>query len=188
RQSLRGLDLCELDRYHIAGERRRRVRRSDDRLRRPSDGREGVLEVRENVFHVLDSHRHAHEPRRDAAAEALLGLDTPMRHRGRMRNEAFDTAQRFAERAHDDAIEKALYRLDRTEVEGDHPAEARHLPCRDRVAGMRRRARMRTGSVLMPRETRNESNGERIAPATFCVKPIFAPSRGSAQITAPPTE
>src|SRR5664279_5969578 len=47
---------------------------------------------------------------------------------------------------------------------------------------------MRTGRVLIPRETRKESNGDRIAPAAFCVKPIFAPSSASAQITAPPTE
>ncbi len=40
----------------------------------------------------------------------------------------------------------------------------------------------------MPRDTRNESNGERMPPAAFCVKPIFAPSAASAQMTAPPTE
>ena len=38
----------------------------------------------------------------------------------------------------------------------------------------------------MPRVTRNESKGERMPPAAFWTKPIFAPSAGSAQTTAPP--
>src|SRR5918996_899355 len=46
---------------------------------------------------------------------------------------------------------------------------------------------MRTASVLSPRSTRKQSNGEGTAPAAFCTKPMPSASSGSSVTVQPPT-
>ena len=119
------------------------------------------------------------------SACALVGRHRGVGHRGRMRDERFDAAEAFGERHQPDAVQQPPGRLERSEVERQHAAEAAHLACwRARAAGERagpgsrragpwggrrgtRRARgrsrcaalIRSGSVLVPRSTSHESNG-----------------------------
>src|SRR5262245_20972959 len=59
-----------------------------------------------------------------------------------MRNERFDAAETLGERVQTDAVQQAARRLERAEVEREHPAEAAHLRGSERVLRMRRKTRI----------------------------------------------
>ena len=92
-----------------------------------SDRREGLGEVGDQVFDVLDADRDADEPRRDAEAIALRLGDRGVGHGRGMRDQRLDAAEALAERAEPHGAEEASRGLVGPEIEGDHRAESPHL-------------------------------------------------------------
>src|SRR6185312_3428293 len=77
----------------------------------------------------------------DAGARARGGVHTRVRHRRRVRDEAFHATERFSEREAMQAIDKRFDRgLTAGEIETEHRAEAVLLLARERVARMRAQA------------------------------------------------
>ena len=90
------------------------------------------------IVDVLDAGRNPHQAVGDAERRAPLGGHRRVRHRRRMRDERFDAAEALGERHQPDAVQQRRARLERSEIEREHAAEAAHLPLRQRVLRMRR--------------------------------------------------
>ena len=61
--------------------------------------RKRLIEVSDQIFHVLDSHGEAHQSFGDSDPLANLHRHRSMRHRRRMRDERFHSSQAFRQRA-----------------------------------------------------------------------------------------
>ena len=99
--------------------------------------RERLIEIRDQVFDVLDAHRQPHQAVADSQARADLRRQRRVRHDRRMLGEAFDAAQ--ALRANKDAatFEQAARVVESAfQDQRHHAAEAVHLPARERMLRM----------------------------------------------------
>src|SRR5436190_13301117 len=132
-------------------ERRRRIRL--DYVKR-------VLQVAQQIAHVLHSAAQADEALADAELLPMLEGDARVRHRGGMADQALDAAERLREGEHAAATEHFGGALLRVELNGDHPAEAGHLRLRELVL----RVRGETGidHALLP-QALGEPGGDRAA-------------------------
>src|SRR5882757_9812813 len=101
---------------------------------------ERVIEISDQIFHVLDADRNADESVSDADAFADFRGDRGMSHRRGMRDQSLDAAQAFCKRAELYMVEHFPGILECDHVEGDHGAEAALLPDRNVVVRMRRQA------------------------------------------------
>ena len=104
---------------------------------------DGLVEVGDKVFDVLDTHGEAQQPVGESGLGALGGRDGGVRHRRRVPDERFDAAQALGQRENlggrghaPRAIEAAF------ELEGDHPARHAHLRPGEVVVAVRGQARV----------------------------------------------
>ena len=98
---------------------------------------ERLFQVGDQILHVLDAHREAHQAVVDAQCRALVGRNRGVRHQRRMLDQAFDASQAFGQRKDLAAFEETPgTRLAAGEHGRDHAAEAVHLALRQRVLRM----------------------------------------------------
>src|SRR2546422_9188954 len=103
---------------------------------------QGLVEVRNQVFHVFDPDGKPHQAVREAHLALQLGRDAGVGHRRRMADEAFDTAQRLGEDEDLGALHHAPRPAYVAQLDAQHPAESRHLSAGEVVLWMRRQARV----------------------------------------------
>src|SRR5437879_892413 len=94
------------------------------------DRRQRLLKIAKDIVHVLDADRDTHHPVSDADFAAAFLADSCVRHRRRMRNQGFDSAQGLGQRTHAHLAQHLVGVRERSGFEGDQRSEARHLPLR----------------------------------------------------------
>ena len=174
---------------------------------------EGLRQILLQILDVLDAGRDAHQAVGDAERGASsAGTDAWVIVAGC--EISVSTPPRLSASAmQPDGVQQPPRRLERSELERQHAAEAAHLALRQLVLRMGRQARvvdvphlrvrgqelapapgrsrcaarMRSGSVLVPRSTSHESNGLRIAPSAFCTNLSHSMSSSRDATTTPPT-
>src|SRR4029077_6370838 len=104
--------------------------------------RQRLIQIRDEVLHVLDPDRQPHQAVGESHAAPHVGRHTRMRHRGRMPDQAFDAAERFRERKDLGPPDEAPGNGCVAQLDADHPAEALHLTRRQVVLRMRTQSRI----------------------------------------------
>ena len=123
--------VVEYLRHRSSGMRRPRTR-PEAASRRVERLREILLQI----LDVLEAGGNPHQAVGDAERVALLGRHRGMGHRRRMRDQGLDAAEALRQRHQPDAVQQPARRLERTEVEREHAAEARASGARPaRAAG-----------------------------------------------------
>src|SRR2546425_13004586 len=107
---------------------------------------ERLIEIGDQVFHVLDPHGEAHETVAQPHLVAQRLRDARVRHRGGGPDQALHTAQRLGPRADPGALDQAPRPLQAPELQADHAAEPFHLA----AGGLALRGR-RPAGVIGPR-------------------------------------
>src|SRR5438552_7265821 len=96
-----------------------------------------LIQIRDQVLHVLDPDRQPHQAVGKSHAAPHFGRHTRMRHRGRMPDQAFDAAERFCERKDLGPPDEAPGNGGVAQLDADHPAETLHLTGRQVVLRVR---------------------------------------------------
>ena len=137
--SLSGVNcLCEVAMRYIR--KRARLTRCQG-LR--SDLAQRLIQVGDQILHVFDSDRDADQSVGDSDPLAHFGGNRGMRHRRRMRNQRFHSAQAFRQRAELHVIENGARIFQRDDVERNHGAESALLAHGHVVLRMRGQVRDR---------------------------------------------
>lgn len=78
----------------------------------PLNSGKGLIEVGDQVFHVFDSYRQAHQPLCDADLHLNIRRNGRVSHQRRQGYEGLDAAQAFSERAELHVIEEIFGRVE----------------------------------------------------------------------------
>src|SRR5712691_9818508 len=105
-----------------------------------SRSRERLIEIGNQVFHVLDPHGEPHQTVAQPHLVAQRLWDARVRHRGGVPDQALHAAQRLGEREDPGALDEAPRPLQAPEFQADHAAEPLHLAARELVLRVRRQA------------------------------------------------
>src|SRR5438445_8995119 len=113
-----------------------------------------LIQIRDEVLHVLDPDRQPHQAVGEPHAAPHVGRHARMGHRGRMADQAFYAAERFRERKDLGPPDEAPGNGRIAQLDADHPAEALHLTRRQVVLRMRPQSRivdaLDSGVLLQP--------------------------------------
>ena len=99
--------------------------------------RQGLLQVVEQVVDIFDADREAQESVGESARFANVFGDGAMRHGGGVADQRLNTAEAFGQGKDFEASHHGIdIGIGTFELEGDHAAEAAHLPFRQFMIGM----------------------------------------------------
>src|SRR2546425_3548977 len=110
------------------------------RVRYRVSSRERLIEIGDQVLHVLDPHGEPHQTVAQPHLVAQRLRDARVRHRGRVPDQALHSAQRLGEREDAGALDEAPRPLQAPELQTDHAPEPLHLAARELVLRVRRQA------------------------------------------------
>src|SRR5437879_5596560 len=101
---------------------------------------ERLIEIRDQVLHVLDPDGEPYETVAQPHLVAQRLRDARVRHRGGVPDQALHAAQRLGQREDPGALDEAPRPLQAPELQADHAAEPFHLAAGELVLRMRRQA------------------------------------------------
>ena len=88
---------------------------------------ECLLEIRDQIFRILDAGGNANKTIRESNLCATVGGNRGVRHRRGMRDERFHSAKAFRERHQADTLADVVRGFEASNIEREHAPETFHL-------------------------------------------------------------